>query len=126
VAIVRQPDPAPVVTAAPVAPVIAAPPTPPPAIASAGDLSSTMISATPPKYPLEARRAHEEGTVVLKLVLSTEGQVSDIAVARSSGSDRLDQAALSAVRKWRWRPMLRSGQAVMVQGNVTIPFVLQR
>lgn len=126
-ATIRQADPPPIVNAASDAPaVVAAPPAPPPAVASAGDLSSTMISATPPKYPLESRRAHEQGTVVLKLVLAADGRVSDISVARSSGSDRLDRAALSAVRTWRWKPAMRDGQAVMVQGMVTIPFVLQR
>ncbi|WP_252217111.1 energy transducer TonB, partial [Clostridium sp. CMCC3677] len=72
-----------------------------------GDLSSKMISAKPPSYPLESRRLHEEGTVVLAVLLSAEGQVAGISIAQSSGSDRLDQAALAAVRKWRWAPVFR-------------------
>jgi protein TonB len=105
------------------------PPSPPapaaaPAIANGGDLSSQMLSAPPPTYPMESRRRHEQGTVVLALLLSTDGRVAEISIARSSGSDRLDRAALNAVRRWRWSPTLRGGAAVMVRGTVEIPFVL--
>lgn len=100
-------------------------PAPAPAIASAGDLSSTMISATPPRYPQESRRKREQGTVVLMVLLSVDGTVADISVSQSSGFPRLDQAALSAVRRWRWSPTRRGGVAVMVKGLVEIPFILQ-
>jgi protein TonB len=111
------------VAAAPAGPPVpVAPPTP--AVAEGGDLSSRMIFAKPPSYPLESRRRHEQGTVVLMLLLSADGQVSTISVAESSGSERLDQAALAAVRKWRWAPLVRNGQPVMVQGKVRIPFLL--
>jgi len=112
--------PPPVAPAGPPAPVSA----PAPAVADGGDLSSRMVSAKPPSYPLESRRRHEQGTVVLSLILSTDGSVSTISVAESSGSDRLDQAALAAVRKWRWAPIVRNGAPVMVQGKVRIPFIL--
>lgn len=102
-----------------------APPAPAPAIASAGDLSSTMISATPPRYPQESRRKREQGTVVLTVLLSAEGTVADISVSQSSGFARLDHAALTAVRRWRWSPTRRGGTAVMVKGLVEIPFILQ-
>jgi protein TonB len=52
--------------------------------------------------------------------------VNDIAVGQSSGFDRLDKAALDAVRRWRWSPTLQGGEAVQVRGMVEIPFVLQR
>ncbi|WP_260929328.1 energy transducer TonB [Novosphingobium sp. 9] len=96
-----------------------------PSIMNASDLSSSMISATPPVYPVESRRKHEQGTVVLKLLLGIDGRASSVDVTRSSGSARLDQAALAAVRKWRWKPVVRDGEPVLVQGIVTIPFVLR-
>lgn len=102
-----------------------APVAPAPAIESAGDLSSTMISATPPRYPTESRRKREQGTVVLMVLLSVDGTVADISVSQSSGFARLDQAALAAVRRWRWSPTRRGGTAVMVKGLVEIPFILQ-
>ncbi|HWJ70886.1 MAG TPA: energy transducer TonB [Sphingobium sp.] len=122
----------PTVIAAPaiVQPVTAPAPVAPPAPAARapeniGDLSTRMISAKPPKFPIESRRAHEEGVVVLSVLLSTEGRVAEISVASSSGFTRLDRAALEAVREWRWSPLMRDGQAVMVRGVVTIPFILK-
>jgi len=102
-----------------------APPAPAPAVESVGDLSSKMISATPPRYPIESRRKHEQGVVSLMVVLSVEGTVVDISVAKSSGFERLDRAALSAVRTWRWSPTRRGGVPVMVRGVVEIPFILK-
>lgn len=129
-----QAPPPPVATvpqAAPPQAVVVTPPAPPApaprpaAPANAGDLSSTMISATPPTYPVESRRTHEQGTVILLVTLGTDGRVADLSVQQSSGSDRLDHAALSAVRHWRWKPQMQDGQAVMVRGLVKIPFILK-
>jgi protein TonB len=78
-----------------------------------------------PTYPLESRRLREEGTVVLNLLLGTSGRVEEIAVSASSGSPRLDKAALDAVRKWRWAPVMRGGEPVMVRGTVKIPFAIR-
>lgn len=97
----------------------------PPAVENAGDMSSSMISATPPRYPSESRRFREQGIVILRLVLGLDGRVSDIRVSKSSCYQRLDQAALTAVRRWRWSPTLRNGAPVIVQGLVEIPFILQ-
>lgn len=96
----------------------------PPAVVQANDLDSRMIAGKPPRYPLESRRRKEQGTVLLSLVLGLDGSVSSISVAQSSGFARLDDAALDAVRKWRWEPTLRGGQPVLVKGIVRIPFVL--
>ena len=90
-----------------------------------GEISAKMISANPPRYPMDSRRAREQGTVVLSVLLSTDGRVSDISVARSSGFSRLDRAALDAVRGWRWSPVVRDGNPVLARGLVTIPFILQ-
>lgn len=101
----------------------AAAPAPPQPVA-AGDLSSSMIHAPSPRYPIEARRKREQGTVLLAVLLGTDGNVAEIRVARSSGHSRLDQAALNAVRRWRWSPTIRNGEPVQVRGTVEIPFVL--
>lgn len=102
------------------APTVVAPPSIPTA-----DLSTRLLSAPPPRYPLEARRRREQGTVVLNVLLSIDGRVFEISVDRSSGSDRLDNAALAAVSRWRWSPTLQGGIPTMVRGLVTIPFELQ-
>lgn len=89
-----------------------------------GDLSSKVLSAKPPAYPIDARRAREQGTVKLLLLVGSDGTVKDIQVVSSSGSSRLDGAALRAVRHWRWSPLMSNGVATAVRGYVTIPFVL--
>lgn len=131
VALDAPPPPAPLVQAvapAPEAPA-ALPAAPAASTASSsaiegGDLSSQVLSAKPPVYPVEARRAREQGTVKLLVLVGPDGRVSDVAVSSSSGSKRLDQAALSAVKRWRWSPNKRDGAPVAVRGYVTIPFVL--
>lgn len=117
------PQPMPPTNAAPTP----APPSPPapPSVIQDTELGSRMVSGKPPSYPMDSRRKHEEGTVVLTLTLGVDGAVSTIAISRSSGFARLDKAALEAVSRWRWAPIMRDGRAVMVKGLVEIPFVLQ-
>jgi protein TonB len=117
------PTAAPVVTPSP-APVVAAQPAPPSTV-KVSDLSARMISGSPPRYPMESRRKREEGTVVLSVVVGVDGRVANISVSRSSGHDRLDQAALSAVRKWRWQPFVDNGRAVEMKGMVDFPFKIE-
>lgn len=100
-----------------------APPAPPSTVTSDA-LGTRMISGNPPRYPVESRRKKEQGTVELLLILGTDGRVETISVARSSGFGRLDEAALNAVRRWRWAPTLQGGTPVKVRGVVEIPFVL--
>ena len=125
---VPPPSVAPVVVAPRiVAPASAAAPVAPPASADpveGGDLSSQVISAKPPAYPLEARRRRQQGTVKLAVLVGPDGRVADIQLAGSSGSDLLDRAALNAVKHWRWTPQKKAGAPVAVRGTVTIPFVL--
>lgn len=124
---VFQPQPVAVVNVAPppIAVVVAPAAPGPTAPVAVADLASKMISATPPKYPLESRRKREQGTVFLAVLLNLEGAVADISISRSSGHARLDKAALEAVRRWRWSPTVQNGKPVMVRGIVDIPFVLQ-
>lgn len=124
------PDPSPVPTPAPVTVAVPGPPAPaappaPPSIVQGGDLGAQMVAGKPPRYPVESRRKHEQGTVILSLIVGLDGAVESINVAQSSGSSRLDNAARDAVKGWRWRPILRSGQPVRVKGVVEIPFILR-
>lgn len=124
------PEPVPAPAAAAPAPPSPAPPAvvaapAPPSIVQAGDLGAQMVSGKPPRYPLESRRRHEQGTVVLGLTLALDGSVETIVIAQSSGSPRLDDAARDAVKGWRWKPILRAGQPVRARGVVEIPFILR-
>jgi len=104
--------------------VVAAPPQPSGPV-TVGDLDEKLLEGNPPRYPLESRRKHEQGTVVLRLLIGTDGRVSDIAVAQSSGFPRLDRAALQAIRSWRWQPTVRDGQPVEIRGLYSMPFTLR-
>jgi len=73
-----------------------------------------------PEYPKIAQLAHVQGDVVLDLVIDKEGKVADLKVV--SGHPLLVQAAMDAVKQWRYRPYLVGGEAVAVDGRVTVKF----
>jgi len=97
----------------------------PPSMVSSADLGTRMIHGRPPRYPVQSRRNREQGVVELLLILGFDGAVESISVSRSSGFERLDDAALHAVRRWRWEPTLSGGEPVKVRGVVAIPFQLE-
>lgn len=72
-----------------------------------------------PIYPELARKRGQEGLVRLLAQVDSNGTLIELAVAQSSGYSLLDEAALKAVRRWRFRPGLNNGQAV--NGSVIIP-----
>ncbi|MEJ5234131.1 MAG: TonB family protein, partial [Geminicoccaceae bacterium] len=76
-----------------------------------------------PRYPTVARRRGIEGTVTLEVKVSASGLAEQVVLARSSGSALLDEAALEAVRRWRFRPARRGGEAV--PGVVTVPITFR-
>jgi len=77
-----------------------------------------------PKYPPEAGRARIEGTVVLLAVIGRDGTVEDVRV--KSGLSVFAQAAIEAVKQWRYRPYLLNGEPVEVDSQITINFTLSR
>src|SRR5215469_6187673 len=83
---------------------------------------ANLIHDVPPQYPPEAGRARIEGTVVLMAVIGKDGIVQDVRV--ESGLPILAQAAIDAVRQWRYRPYLLNGEPVEVDSRITINFTL--
>ena len=77
----------------------------------------------PPIYPRRAVRRGWEGTVVLRVEVSPDGTVTAVDLSRSSGHRSLDEAAVDAVRSWRFRPA-RSGDRT-VSGWVALPVVFR-
>ncbi|OQX17711.1 MAG: hypothetical protein BWK76_09805 [Desulfobulbaceae bacterium A2] len=77
-----------------------------------GDLAFSCPQRTPPSYPQLSRRRGEEGTVLVQVELDEEGRVSEARVVQGSGWERLDEAALFAVRQWRCQPPRREGRPV--------------
>ena len=76
-----------------------------------------------PVYPEVARTARIEGTVILEAMLDTTGRVTQLRVLRSV--PMLDQAALDAVRQWRYSPTVYYGHPVSVLMTITVRFTLQ-
>ena len=77
-----------------------------------------------PSYPRAARRRGIDGTVAVEFTIDAEGMVRDAVVASDGGQPTLADAALEAVRLWRFRPALREGQAVAVRLRQPIRFTL--
>jgi protein TonB len=76
-----------------------------------------------PVYPAIAREAHVSGIVILEAVIGEDGSVRDLRVLRSA--ELLDDAALDAVRQWKFTPTLLNGQPVPIVMTVTVAFNLQ-
>ena len=84
-----------------------------------------IVSGTKPEYPDNARNKGWEGTVRLQILVGTEGQVEDVRVIGSSGYAELDQAALRAVRSWRFSPALQKGMPVAAWATLPVVFDLR-
>jgi peptidyl-prolyl cis-trans isomerase A (cyclophilin A) len=89
---------------------------------SAGVAVGLLESHTPPVYPPDAKRAGISGTVVLQAVIGTDGLMKQLTVI--SGPPPLQQAALDAVKTWRYRPYLLNGQPVEVRTTINVMFTL--
>lgn len=79
----------------------------------------------PPRYPLAARRNGEQGTVLLKVLVSAEGLPLRVELDQSSGSSYLDAAAQDAVRTWRFVPARRGAQNIEDWARVPVTFRLE-
>lgn len=86
----------------------------------------SIVSRRKPTYPSSARRAGHQGTVTVSFTVSSSGSVTSVRVSRSSGHSSLDNAAISAVRRWRFKPARNGlGQATSYKYSIPIPFVLK-
>lgn len=61
------------------------------------------------KYPEDAQRAGEEGTVSLQVFVLESGRIHKVRVLHSSGIDRLDTAAIESVMGWKFNPATKNG-----------------
>lgn len=106
------------------APVPPPPPAPGAPVRVGGNIKTpTKIQHVSPVYPQEAQDARVSGMVIIEVMIDAEGNVSDARVLRSI--PMLDQAALDAVKQWRFTPTLLNGAPVTVLMTVTVNFTLQ-
>ena len=78
-----------------------------------------------PPYPALSRRLNEQGKTTVRVMIGADGLPQRAEVAKSSGFDRLDQAALATVMRWRYVPGKRGGVAEAMWFNVPINWVLE-
>lgn len=103
---------------------------PAPAAASAPSLVSPRFDAAylqnpPPVYPPLARRMGEQGRVLLRVRVAADGLAHQVELKTSSGSPRLDHAALDTVKRWRFVPARQGDQSVAAWVVVPISFSLE-
>lgn len=127
-------DTAPAANAAPVAAIAATPAAPAAAVTPAVaapirvQLPSTdadYLQNPKPGYPPLSKRLGEQGHVVLRVFIEVDGKAQKAEIKQSSGFERLDQAALNTVLRWRYVPGKRDGAAQAMWFNVPISFVLE-
>ncbi len=114
------PPPAPVVVAPPPqpAPVAAAPVIPP-------NFNADYLDNPPPVYPALSRRMGEQGKVMLRVLVNAKGTADKVELRSSSGSGRLDDAALDSVKRWRFVPAKQGDQPVAAWVLIPITFSLK-
>jgi TonB family protein len=83
----------------------------------------SVIFKVDPEYSEEARKAKYSGTVMLAVVVDVEGHARDIHVVKSLGMG-LDEKAIEAVEKWKFKPGMKGGQAVNVRATIEVNFRL--
>ena len=94
------------------------PPPPPPVVhqAVSTPVSIGRAHSCLDRYPEVSVRLNEEGTTTLSFKVMTDGSVSNVTVAKSSGSDRLDNAAITCAERWKYKPASQDGSPVETPG----------
>lgn len=88
-----------------------------------GVSAPSVLYKIDPEYSEEARKAKYSGTVTLSVIVDAQGNARDIHVTKSLGMG-LDEKAIEAVMKWKFRPGMKAGQAVNVRATVEVNFRL--
>ena len=112
---------APVDAPSPVEP-LAADPTLPDPIGATTDSGPIAVHSPSPAYPRRSLRQGEAGEVVVQALVGSDGRPRQVEVARSSSHRALDQAAVRAVRRWRFQPAMRQGEPVAQVVQIPVAF----
>jgi TonB family protein len=91
-------------------------------VISASEAESLLLAKTAPAYPPNAKDAGISGTVELMAKISKEGVVQDVQLI--SGHTLLTQAAIDAVKQWRYKPYLVKGEPTALETTVNVVFAL--
>jgi len=85
-------------------------------------MEGNLIHRVQPEYPSLARQARIQGQVSLRAIISRDGRIENLQV--ENGHPLLVQAAIDAVRQWRYRPYMLNGEPVEVETQITVNFTL--
>jgi TonB family protein len=88
--------------------------------------SLTRTRYVAPQFPLAARERGIDGWVDLQFVVNTDGSVGELTIVGAQPVGIFEQAALDAVRNWRYQPAMRAGQAISQRARVRLRFAMQR
>lgn len=105
------------------APAPPAPPAPPRMQLPSSD--ADYLQNPKPAYPAMSKRLGEQGRVILRVLIGVDGAAQRAEIKQSSGFDRLDQAGLQTVLKWRYVPGKRNGVPEAMWFDIPINFVLE-
>jgi protein TonB len=94
--------------------------------ATGPSLNAAYLQNRSPRYPYRSKELREEGRVLLRVLITAQGRAGQVDIKRSSGFDRLDQAAKDAVWQWRFVPAKQSGVPVDMWYDVPIEFSLKK
>jgi protein TonB len=105
------------------------PPDPPPAptspvLISGGVSQANLVNIVKPIYPRLAIETRTQGAVLLEAVITREGTIDPARLRVLQGHLLLQQAAIDAVKQWRYRPTLLSGVPVEVMTTITVNFTM--
>jgi protein TonB len=89
-----------------------------------GSAKPRLLHGEEPPYPASERRLGREGSVQLRVRVNALGRVEIVEVAGSSGSPRLDEAAVRAVQRWLFTPARSADEPVPGWVNLTVTFRL--
>jgi TonB family protein len=79
-----------------------------------------LIHQVNPVYPREARKNHSQGDVILQVIIDDQGNV--LKLKPLQGEPVLADAAIDAVKQWKFRPYLLNGEPMKVEAQITIGF----
>jgi periplasmic protein TonB len=87
---------------------------------SEGVMRTLILKKVQPNYPEEARKKHIQGSVVMKAIISREGDVQELTVV--SGDGLLVPPAMEAAKQWKYKPYLLQGQPVEIETQIMMIF----
>jgi len=97
----------------------------PPGVTTLPRFDPRYIGNQLPPYPTASRRLGEEGVVIVHVIIGRDGRVVSATLARSSGSARLDEAAVAhAMARWRFTPALSDSTPVVAERDISVRFRL--